>query len=287
MLKHLGHLGELIRRTAPDLKFTILEIGALQIGGNPEPFYQILDLFAGSRIISFEVEESVCDKMNAQAKAGVHYYPVALGERNEKSPFYVTQHPMCSSLYEPNEPLISLYNNLEVSFLRHKTQIDTVSLDHFAQKYDIGAVDFIKIDIQGAELDVFKGGKQTLKDVLAIVCEVEFVPMYNNQPLFGDVCAFLQTQNLMFHKFLGLAGRALKPIVINKNPNSASQHFWSDAVYVRHVQTMQQLSTEQLLKLGVLACVYGSPDLTYYCLAQYDAKQGSTLAGDFMRAAVG
>lgn len=238
-------------------------------------------------MISFEVEEAVCNDMNARAKPGVRYYPVALGQFNEKRDFYVTQHPMCCSLYAPNEPLISLYNNFEVAYLKHKTEIETVSLDHFAHTYTIGAVDFIKIDIQGAELDVFKGGVQTLKNVLAIVCEVEFVPHYINQPLFGDVCSFLQQQDLMFHKFLGLAGRSLKPIVINNNPNLASQHIWSDAVYTRDVQTMHALSGQQLLKLSVFACLYGSPDLTYYCLNQYDLKHHSSLATDFLKAVGG
>ena len=64
------------------------------------------------------------------------------------------------------------------------------------------SVDFIKIDIQGAELDVFKGGVDTLKDVVAIVSEVEFIPHYIDQPLFGDVCSFLTEKGFMFHKFL-------------------------------------------------------------------------------------
>ena len=86
----------------------------------------------------------------------------------------------------------------------------------------------------------------------------------------------------MFHKFIGLAGRALKPIVIDNDPNQASQHIWSDAMYIRHVQAIQDLSVQQLLKLSVLAAVYGSPDLSYFCLAHYDKKKGTKLALDFL-----
>ena len=46
---------------------------------------------------------------------------------------------------------------------------------HIAPIYTI---DFIKIDVQGGELDVFKGGSKTLKNVLKIVCEVEFIQHY-------------------------------------------------------------------------------------------------------------
>jgi len=185
-------------------------------------------------------------------------------------------------MYEPNKPLISLYNNFEVAYLKRKTEIDTVCLDYFVQVNGISGVDFIKIDIQGAELDVFRGGPKVLKNVLALVCEVEFIPHYIQQPPFGDVCQFLHEHKLMFHKFLGLAGRALKPIVLDNNPNLPSQHIWSDAMYIRHVLAVQHLSDQQLLKLSVLATVYGSPDLSYYCLAHYDKRNGTTLALQFL-----
>jgi hypothetical protein len=189
---------------------------------------------------------------------------------------------MCCSLYQPNEELISLYNNFEVAYLKKSSNIDTVSLNHFARENQISNVDFIKIDIQGAELDVFKGGTRVLNDVLAIVCEVEFVPHYINQPLFGDVCEYLAKTELMFHKFLGLAGRALAPIVLDNNPNLPTQHIWSDAVFIRHVLSIPKLSKIQLLKLSVLGFIYGSPDLTYYCLRFFDLKNGSNLQQEFL-----
>jgi len=278
----IDKLVSIISAESPQIMFTILEIGALQFEGNPEPFYLLLDLFPGSKIIGFEVDKDLCDEMNSKAVPGVRYYPHALGEKNERREFYVTDHPMCSSLYEPNEPLISLYNNFEFAYLKDKTEIDTVSMDYFAQANYISEVDFIKIDIQGAELDVFKGGTQVLKSVMALVCEVEFIPHYLQQPLFGDVCSFLNEHQLMFHKFLSLAGRSLKPIVIDNNPNQLSQHIWSDAMFIRHVQCFQNLSDQQLLKLSIFAALYGSPDLSYYCLAHYDDKKGTTLAFDFL-----
>lgn len=66
---------------------------------------------------------------------------------------------MCSSLYKPNEKLVSLYNNMEVAMLKSIESIETDSLDYFTKENSIESVDFIKIDIQGAELDVFQGGQ--------------------------------------------------------------------------------------------------------------------------------
>ena len=282
MSETLRKLVDTINPNKSNLNFTLLEIGAAIVTDNKEPFYQLLEYFPSSKIIGFEIEKDVCEKMNANAAKGVKYYPYALGKANEKRNLYITQHPMCSSLYKPNESLISLYNNFEVAYLKNQTEVETISLDYFVDQNKIGAIDFIKIDVQGAELDIFKGGKKTLENVLQIICEVEFIPHYENQPLFGDVCNYLDKYDLMFNKFLGLSGRALKPIMLNNNPNLASQHIWTDAIFIHHVQKIQNLSDEKLLKLSLLACVYQSLDLTFYCLSHFDKRNATSFGKDWM-----
>ena len=274
-------LSEIIKKNNIDLSFNIVEIGAVQLSEKKEPFYELLEYFPSSRIIGFELEEDVCEKMNANATKGVKYYPYALGKANEKRKLYITQHSMCTSLYKPNEELIKLYNKFETAYLKEESEVETITLDYFVKKKNIGEIDFIKIDVQGAELDVFKGATNTLENVLKIVTEVEFIPHYIDQPLFGDVCNYLEKFNLMFNKFLGLAGRALKPIVY-KNPFTASQHIWTDAIFVHHVQKIQYLNNEKILKLSLLSLLYGSVDLTHFCLAAYDENNSTTFAKDFM-----
>lgn len=270
-------LGKIIRDVAGEIAFTIIEVGALPLEGSVEIFHSLLDVFPQSRIIAFEVDEDLCEKLNKEAKPGLRYYPVALGRTEETRKFYETKHSMCCSLYEPNEALIGMYNNMDVAMLKSVEEIQTVSLDAFARENDIGSVDFIKIDVQGAELDVFEGAKETLKDVTTIVSEVEFVPHYIDQPLFGDVCAFLAQRGFMFHKFLMLAGRSLKPIYVNNNANFATQHIWSDAVFIRHPFKIAELPSDKLLKMGVLTFMYGSPDVAFQCFKHYDDKHGTDI----------
>src|SRR3989344_3894707 len=177
-------LVRIVHRTANSLTFNIMEIGALPLGKNPEPFYSLIRSFPGSHINALEVDPELCMRLNSKAINGLTYHPVALGRSEEERPFYMTNHPMCASLYKPNERLIGRYNGMEVAMLKSVGTIKTVSMDYFARENNIGHVDFIKIDIQGAELDVFQGGTSTLKNVLAIITEVEFIHHYENQPLF-------------------------------------------------------------------------------------------------------
>ncbi len=274
----LKALAKIILKISGSLSFTILEIGALRIEDKTEPFHQLLDCFPGSKIIAFEVDEKICEELNNKTKQNIKYFPVPLGRKEETCLFYETVHPMCSSLYKPNEELMNQYNNMmEAAALKSVQYINTEGLDFFTKNNNIEDVDFIKIDIQGAELDVFKGGVHTLADAVAIVSEVEFIPHYINQPLFGDVCAFLSEHEFMFHKFLGLCGRSLKPIVLNNNPNVGSQHIWSDAMFVKDILKTDKLSSDQLLKMGILTFIYDSPDILFYCARKYDERSGTNI----------
>ena len=170
---------------------------------------------------------------------------------------------------------------MEVAMLKSVSSIETCSIDHFTQANDIESVDFIKIDIQGAELDAFQGAGKTLEEVVAIVSEVEFIPHYIDQPLFGDVCAFLAENEIMFHKFLGMAGRALKPIVMGNNINFPSQHIWTDALFVKDIFRLPELPSSKLLKLGLLTYVYGSTDVAFQCFKYYDEKNGTRVHRSF------
>jgi len=260
------------------LNFVIANIGCRPVGSGPEPYEVILEYFSGSQIIGFETDKDLCEKLNKEASSGYNFFYQALGQKNEKRNFYNTENPMCSSLYQPNEKFLERYQTLEVVKLKNITQIDTVSLDHFVLENKIEKIDLIKIDIQGGELDVFKGGKNTLKNTLFIISEVEFNTLYINQPLFGDVHNFLIKENFMFNKFLGLDGRTIKPTIINNNMDFAgTQHMWSDAIFVKDLERIKELDDQQVLKLAFISFLYNNPDMTSFCLSEYDLRKKTNL----------
>ena len=187
--KKLEKFLEVIEKSNETLKFEIVEIGAHPYGKQREPFHILLDFFPDSKIHAFEVDKNECDKLNELTKEGLRFHPYALGDKEEKRKFYQTNHPMCSSLYEPNEKLLRLYNNLDVAYLKKITEIKTITLDSFIIKEKIDSIDFIKIDIQGAELDVFRGAEKSLKDVLTIISG----PVTNNITAFREALNKFET----------------------------------------------------------------------------------------------
>jgi len=142
------------------------------------------------------------------------------------------------------------------------------------------------MDIQGAEQMVLKNAKKRLKDMLVMQLEVEFLPMYVDQPLFGDLDVFLRKQGFVFHKFFPTVSRTIKPMMVNNNMYAGfSQILWADAIFVRDFTRPEKLSARQLLAIcTILHDCYQSFDLVLNLLQEYDKKAGKSLAPGYLPA---
>jgi len=188
---------------------------------------------------------------------------------------------MTSSLFEPNTAFLERFHNLaELCRVVDRRTVVTRRLDDISE---IGAVGFLKLDVQGAELKVLTGGVVSLKRTLVVHTEVEFVEIYAGQPLFADIDQFLRGHGFVFHRFAGLEGRTMRPLFHVGDPDHAmSQILWGDAVYVRGVGNPETLGAEELLAQAIiLHDVYQSFDLALFCLSHYDARTGSALATSY------
>ncbi|MEH1788133.1 MAG: FkbM family methyltransferase [Nostoc sp.] len=70
---------------------------------------------------------------------------------------------------------------------------EAMTLDEVLCKYIFSKIDLIKIDVQGAEHLVIKGGLETLKITNMIWIEISFKPLYEGSSVFADIY-FLLTQ---------------------------------------------------------------------------------------------
>ncbi len=274
-------LAHIVKNEFPDLAFKLFEIGARPLSDTGEPYRILLDAFPASQLWAFELDEKLCQELNTSAPNNVRYYAVGLGELDEERELFVTEDPACTSLYEPDTELLDKYHGLEGARVKSVESVSLRSLDSFVEEHGIESIDFIKIDVQGAERDIFRGGKKALQNTCFIVSEIEFIPIYKDQPLFGDVSAELDKHDLMFHKFTSVGGGALKPTMLQNNPHAVSQFMWSDAIYIKKFSALEEVAVDVLLKVALLALIYGSIDVAVYCLKTYDDRTGRDLARQF------
>jgi FkbM family methyltransferase len=254
---------------------TAVDIGAMLLEGQIDPLTRLSEL-GRLRVIGFEPQPDECKKLNALGRAGRLYLPYAIAN-GERRKFYVTNTGMTSSLLRPNLGFAKLFNNLaELMQVVATPDVDTVRLDDVAEIREQGC-DLLKVDTQGSEKEILAHAGKILERCLIVQSEVEFVQLYEDQPLFADVDRLLRGHGFMFHRFLGLSGRTYRPLMVNDDPNMPlSQVLWSDAVYVPDVMRLDRLEPEALLKLAALLHeIYRSFDLCHVVLSAHDRQCGT------------
>jgi FkbM family methyltransferase len=93
-------------------------------------------------------------------------------------------------------------------------QIETDTLDN--RNYNNGAlIDLIKIDVQGAELDILKGGEKTMRNTSYALLELSLLEYNQGAPFIGEVVdkmieyGFCIVDILEYHRFSHLYGGAI------------------------------------------------------------------------------
>jgi FkbM family methyltransferase len=71
-------------------------------------------------------------------------------------------------------------------------QVPVARLDELLGQVALTGKTLLKLDVQGYELEVLRGGGKMLEQVEYIFSEVSFRPLYEGQPLFDDVYGFLK-----------------------------------------------------------------------------------------------
>jgi FkbM family methyltransferase len=152
--------------------------------------------------------------------ARVHLHKCALASYIGETRFHVTRSDQSNSILAP-VPATSL--NTSAHDELGEITVATSTIDHVAERHGIERVGFLKLDVQGAELAVLQGATRLLGEsrVDVIACEIEFIELYKDQPLFLDVAAFAEANGL---KLFGIY--APRPDIIGRIA-------WADVVFCR------------------------------------------------------
>ena len=253
--------------------------------GETEPWARLVQSGA-AQLVGFEPNPAECEKLNAAAWPHTKYLPHALGDGGQHT-LHIGAAPMTSSLFEPDPAVMKQFHSLwELCETTEEIPLDTMRLDDID---DARPMDFLKLDVQGAELMVLEAAAAALTDTVTIQAEVGFLPIYKNQPLFADVDSFLRAHGFAFHTMVGVGSRPFRPLIKDGDPNRGfAQVIWSNALYFRDPVSFPKLASDgpdALLKIAILAHeLYGAFDLATVALQHYGAAQHPGLATAYIRA---
>ncbi len=140
------------------------------------------EVFPAAQFVLFEANR---DHVDALAASGHRYVVAALGaDDGGTRAFHVprTGDVTGASLYVENTTHYAAAN-LQVR------EVATARLDTLVAREQLPAPDLVKIDVQGAELEVLAGASATLQHASVLIAEVSLVDYNRRAPLMADVIA--------------------------------------------------------------------------------------------------
>ncbi len=257
----------------------VIDVGASDNGGLPS--YYKPATAPHTRVFAFEPNPAEYEKLKAAPQPGRTVLPYFVGD-GKPGIYHETNRAITGSLYEPNAELMEKFQAIaEFTTLVAKHPTETMRLDDITEIED---VDFLKLDVQGGELDVMKHAGRHLSRAVAVQSEVEFVELYKGQPLYGDIDVFLRGAGFSFHTFHDLSARCFKPLRNKQDPYAGiRQIIWGDVIYVKDFMKLSLLPDKKLQKLAIIAHdIFGSLDLCHYVLQELDQRRQSHFADSYM-----
>jgi FkbM family methyltransferase len=234
--------------------------------------------------VLYDADSESVDEMNrtpdmpqAELLGERYLLPYCLGRQNGTGKLNITANAYASSMLTPDPSFFKYYCEMQIGpavydvtyddmlEIVKEVDVEVHSLDQlFAEgKLPVKAKpDFLSLDTQGLERDIIEGAQQVIReDVLGIVTEVEMVPMYEGQPLLGDILHIMNAHGFHFAGFTTLheISQYRAPIGLR----GKSFPGFGDALFLRKIDTLDSmgLSKPELFlkanKLAFISLVFG------------------------------
>ena len=188
-------------------KIISLDVGA-QGGFNSDKFFP-------SRY-NFFFKEILIEPINSEAEKLENKKFVinkGLWSKKEKKKLNILDNRLgSSSMYEPDEEFFDLHNLKKKDYDNYKVtrsiEVECDTLTNQLKELEINKLDYLKIDTQGAELEILKGIGEYRP--LLIKTEVHFFSMYKNVPNWNKLVNFLYDLNYTLIDFKGIGNHSTR-----------------------------------------------------------------------------
>lgn len=196
----------------------------LDVGANTGQFAQdIHSTLPDARIYSFEPLKD-CYKHLSNAMLHVpnfRAFNFALGDQDGEVEINRSSFSPSSSILTMEDVTKEAFPFTDDSWERESVHIRR--LDDVAKDIDLVDNVLIKIDVQGFEDRVIRGGQNTIRKAKVLIVEMSFESLYDGQPLFDSIYQAIRKHGFTYH---GSAGQLLNPI--------DGRALQADGIFLRH-----------------------------------------------------
>ena len=254
-------------------------LGFIDIGARGGVSSIVEPIAAATAVLGFEPNESEAQALRDAHAARPVYQSfevrcAAVAGTTGTRDFYETARGVNSSLLRPSESFASRYQ-VPGFAIENISSCQTDTLDNIIFEAHESAApygEFLKLDVQGAELEVLQGAELVLSErTVAVIAEVSFCELYENQPLFGDVASFLKSKGFGFYGFHAMSHRAshLRHLIDRSSPRWSQRLIHADGIFFREnvVDDVAVESFRSRAALFIAAVLLGHYDIASELLA--------------------
>ncbi len=201
------------------------ELNIFDVGAHHgDSIKEFLDVFKNSIVFGFEPDTENFNYLEKRflGYSQVRLHNTAVSHSTEIGQLYRNNYDATHSLFHIDEKEINRWADDSDFHEEGVLEVQQVTLDMFCTQNAINRIDILKLDIQGGELLAFQGAKKNLQAqaVKCIFCEVEFRPLYKDQPLFWDITSHLRSVGYHFVN------------IVCPKISEMGVLAWADAIYV-------------------------------------------------------
>jgi FkbM family methyltransferase len=158
----------------------------IDVGANEGQFAKkIIGVFPDAQVHCFEPLLEVFSQLNLNfyGNENILTYNFGLGEINEEKIINYNEYSPSSSMLD----MLDLHkSNFEFAVKTEPSIITIRRLDDIFVE-PVKSPLLLKIDVQGYEMNVLKGGEKIIRRADVVIIETTFVPLYKGQPLFAEI----------------------------------------------------------------------------------------------------
>lgn len=233
-----------------DAQIEILDVGAAAIA--EVPIYKSLMDKGLGKLNAFDGDKRQSEALSAAYGANARIFDHFLFDGSERNAYICYPESGMTSLFEPDPTALNFFTNFQN--IGEVQRVETVQTSRLDDIEGLPNIDFVKMDIQGAELTVMQNGLSRLADCVAVQLEVSFIALYKNQPTFAEVDLWMRSQGFQPHTFINVKRWVIAPTIFNKSVKTpGNQLLEADIVYVRDPMRLDTLSDTQLIKMAMIS----------------------------------
>ncbi len=204
----------------------------------------------------------------------IRHVPAALSGTGGTRKLRIPVSPASASLLEHDAAIGAQFGKPAMFTLERIIDVETTTLDEALDRFTIPLPDYLKLDIEGAELEVLRSSPRALASTLVLKTEVAFIPMRRNQPLATDVDVFLRGCGFRLVDLVAPAHWRRNSYVAHPQlategiPYSRGQIAHGDFLYFKDPDAIPCDDVPRCIRAAVLSMAYGFFDYGWALIAR-------------------